>query len=422
MNTITKTAAGAAAAAAVAAGVALYSAFDQEPQLDAGYVDDIQPVTVETPKIVVPSVAAATVTAATVSIPSVNSFREIATFDLESLGVPLVQSAAVATPAVTDAAANMPEAVALLKTLLPLIRDRRTLLGSDISSNSTAWQRWAAIYQDAEYTQYVPDYKPLAPGLRIINEVKCPADAAEFATMQSRLDYYAERGYNAVLVTFDTTENLPRLSAAVDYIKSAGFRVVIAYAGREDLREPVWRDPATLRRWLSTLGGKADALLLGWRRTSLHLFLPDRAFTNFLIRSAREGNPDLAVVGMAYYGETAETLQGITYDVPENCSAVLVVGLGYPRASTRTALRTLFPEVADHPHLIGLAVGEKPYFDTQNATGKSRAENEAIQRRIEIRLLQAGCASTMTYSGDGSDGAYGDTTKTENLCREYGGK
>ena len=417
MNTITKTAAGAAAAAAVAVGVALYSAFDQEPQLDAGYVDDIQPVTVETPKIVVPIVAAATV-----STPAIETFRTVSAFDLESLGVPVVQSASIVTPTVTDAAADMPEAVALFKTMMPLIRDQRTLLGMDISTANTAWQRWAAIYQDAEYTQYVPDYKPLAPGLRIINEVKCPADAAEFSTMQSRLDYYAERGYNAVLVTFDTSENLPRLSAAVDYIKSAGFRVVIAYAGREDLREPVWRDPATLRRWLSTLGGKADALLLGWRRTSLHLFLPDKPFTNFLIRSAREGNPDLAVVGMAYYGETAETLQGITYDVPENCSAVLVVGLGYPRASTRTALRTLFPEVADHPHLIGLAVGEKPYFDTQNSTGKSRAENEAIQRRIEIRLLQAGCASTMTYSGDGSDGAYGDKTKTENLCREYGKK
>ena len=120
---------------------------------------------------------------------------------------------------------------------------------------------------------------------------------------------------------------------------------------------------------------------------------------------------------MAYYGETAETLQGITYDVPENCSAVLVVGLGYPRASTRRALRQLFPEVADHPHLIGLAVGERPYFYTRGANVRSRAENEALQRRIEIRLLQAGCASTMTYSGDGGEGRGGVVANTDNLCR-----
>lgn len=192
---------------------------------------------------------------------------------------------------------------------------------------------------------------------------------------------------------------------------------MIAYAGKEHLSEPVFRDPDVLRRWLSTLGGKADALLLGWRRTSLHWFLPDRAFTNFLIRSAREGNPDLPFIGMAYYGETAETLQGITYDVPENCSAVLVVGLGYPRASTRRALRQLFPEVADHPHLIGLAVGERPYFYTRGANVRSRAENEALQRRIEIRLLQAGCGSTLTYSGDGGEGRGGVVANTDNLCR-----
>ena len=135
---------------------------------------------------------------------------------------------------------------------------------------------------------------------------------------------------------------------------------------------------------------------------------------------ARAKNSSLAVIGVAYFGETAEQLTGVTYDVPENCSAVLVVGLGYPRASTRTALRTLFPEVANHPHLIGLAVGERPYFDSLHDTGKTQAENDAIKRRIELRLLRAGCASTLTYRGDGGNGSYGRPDRTENLCLPYG--
>ena len=117
--------------------------------------------------------------------------------------------------------------------------------------------------------------------------------ADKSAVLRERLDYYAARGYNAVLVTFDTTENLSRLCVTVDGIRRAGFQIVIAYAGRENLEEPVFRDPEVLRRFLTELGSRADALLLGWRRTSVHLFLPDRPFTNFLIRSAREGNPDL---------------------------------------------------------------------------------------------------------------------------------
>ena len=402
MKKITTSVAGAAAAAAVAA-VAAYATLDREPAATAGTGDDAPPAAVEIPRVSPPAVEVPVVGAANAE-----------SFSGSGLGIPVVEPVSVA-----DAAADLPDTIALHKTLLPVIRDKRTLLGAAPEPGDPVWQRWLAIYADAGYRDYVPEYRPLAPGLRIINEVRCPATPEESAVLRERLDYYAARGYNAVLVTFDTTENLSRLCVTVDGIRRAGFQIVIAYAGRENLEEPVFRDPEVLRRFLTELGSRADALLLGWRRTSVHLFLPDRPFTNFLIRSAREGNPDLPFVGMAYYGETAETPRGITYDVPENCSAVLVVGLGFPRASTRTALRTLFPEVAGHPHLIGLAVGEKPYFDTLHATGRSQAENDAIKRRIEIRLLQAGCKSTMTYSGDGSDGGY-DNEKTENLCRRYG--
>lgn len=411
MGKITNTAAAVAAAAAIGGGVALYTATETaQPEAPAAYVDDVRPVTVVLPKITVPAAPAATV-----STPEIDSFRSVASCDLEALGVPEAQAATVPDPA-----ADIPALIAIRRELQPLIRDKRTLLAATIRADDPVWRKWIAIYQDAGYADYAPEFKPLAPGLRIINEVKCPADADEFAVLQERLDYYGGRGYNAVLVTFDTTESLARLCSAVDYIKSAGFRVVIAYAGREHLSEPVFRDPDVLRKWLSTLGGKADALLLGWRRTSLHLFLPDQAWSNFLIRSARSGNPELPFIGMAYFGETAETPQGVTCHVPENASAVLIVGLGYPRASTKKALQKLFPEVAGHVHKIGLAVGEKPYFDTLHNTGKSVAENDTMKRRIEIRLLQAGFASTMTYSGDGSDGQYGDKTKTENLCRKYG--
>lgn len=418
MGKVTKTAAAVAAAAAIGGGIALYTSTDTaQPETPAAYVDDVQPVTVVLPKITIPAAPAATV-----STPEINSFRLVASCDLEALGVPEAQAATVQVRDLPDPAADIPALIAIRRELQPLIRDKRTLLSATIRADDPVWRKWIAIYNDAEYRDYVPEYKPLEPGLRIINEVKCPADTDEFATMQTRLDYYAGRGYNAVLVTFDTTESLARLCSAVDYIKSAGFRVVIAYAGRENLSEPVFRDPARIRAFLAALGGKADALLLGWRRTSLHLFLPDQTFTNFLIRAARSGNPELPFIGMAYFGETAETMQGITCHVPENASAVLVIGLGYPRASTKKALQKLFPEVAGHPHKIGLVVGEKPYFDTSNNTGKSAAENDAMKRRIEIRLQQAGFASTMTYSGDGSDGQYGDKTRTENLCREYGTK
>ncbi len=409
MNNQTKHTIAAVAAAAIAAGsIAVFTtdpAPDEQPA--AAVVDDVQPVTVEIPRVEVPRVGVPHV-----ETPAVTRFQIIPAAVVEALEYPSVRS-------YTD---RLPRLIELQRIQQELFRDQRNLVYDPACGlDSASWRRWIEIYRSEEYRNYKMQFVELKKGLRIICEVRCPETVDEFETLQRNLDYYRARQYNAVLVTFTTDEPLYRLRDTVDYLKSAGWGVIIVYAGgAENLSETMFKSPDRIAEFLQTLGARADALLLGWRRTSVHLFLPDRQFTAFLVKNARAKNSSLAVIGMAYFGETAEQLTGVTYDVPENCSAVLLAGLGYPDVSTRTALRTLFPEVAEHPHLVGLTVGERPYFDTLHDTGKTQAENDAIKRRIELRLLRAGCASTLTYRGDGANGGYGRPDRTENLCLPYG--
>ena len=409
MNNQTKHTIAAVAAAAIAAGsIAVFTtdpAPDEQPA--AAVVDDVQPVTVEIPRIEVPRVGVPHV-----ETPAVTRFQIIPAAVVEALEYPIVRS-------YTD---RLPRLIELQRIQQELFRDQRNLVYDPACGlDSASWRRWIEIYRSEEYRNYKMQFVELKKGLRIICEVRCPETVDEFETLQRNLDYYRARQYNAVLVTFTTDEPLYRLRDTVDYLKSAGWGVIIVYAGgAENLSETMFKSPDRIAEFLQTLGARADALLLGWRRTSVHLFLPDRQFTAFLVKNARAKNSSLAVIGMAYFGETAEQLTGVTYDVPENCSAVLLAGLGYPDVSTRTALRTLFPEVAEHPHLVGLTVGERPYFDTLHDTGKTQAENDAIKRRIELRLLRAGCASTLTYRGDGANGGYSRPDRTENLCLPYG--
>lgn len=424
MKPITGTVAAVTAAAAITGGVAFYNTATDGTttrSATAEIIDDVHPVTVDVPRVSLPTVALPGVTAVTVATPAVNAVRTVTDREAATLELPEIENNLIVVPTVSDPAERMPQLIAIRKEIQRLFRDQRNLLyDTGLGVDSPYREKWLQIYRSAEYCDYVMEYKPLSPGLRIINEAKCPADSEEFAQLLENLEYYTRRGYNAVLVTFDTTEELPRLYTMVDYLKSAGLKVVIAYAGAEKLQIPIFRDPDRLGDFLATLGAKADALLLGWRRSSLHLFLPDKQWTAFLVKSARKRNSELAVIGTAYFGETAETPRGVTYDLPENASAVLIVGLGYPRVSTKKALQELFPEVMVHPHKIGLVVGEQPYFDSLHSTGRTKAENDATKRRVEIRLLQAGFESTMTYSGDGSDGQYGRKDRTENLCRKYG--
>lgn len=436
MNNASKTVAAVAAAAVLGGGVVAINEYLSEPEKTDGVkaesvVDDVQPVTVEVPRVAIPRVEIPRV-----AVPGVVTVRILSPLELEELGIPApempsvdatesppvsVAPSSAETPGVASYTSRMPGLIALQKLQGKLFRDQRNLMYDPaVGIDSASWTKWIKIYQSAEYKNYSPEFVELAPGLRIITEVKCPENTEQFQRMSENLEYYMSRGYNAVLVTFTTDEPLYRLADTIDYLKSLGLKIVIAYSGRENLHTSIFKDPDKLAEFLRELGAKADALLLGWGRTSLHLFLPDRSWTNFLIKNARSKNSRLGVVGMAYFGETAEKQIGVTYDVPENCSAVLVVGLGFPGASTKTTLKKLFPEIVDHPHKIGLVVGERPYFDSLHDTGKTKKQNDQIKRRIELRLLQAGCGSTMTYSGDGSDGQYGRKDRTENLCLPYG--
>ena len=436
MNNASKTVAAVAAAAVLGGGVVAINEYLSEPEKTDGVkaesvVDDVQPVSVEVPRVAIPRVEIPRV-----AVPGVVTVRILSPLELEELGIPApempsvdatesppvsVAPSSAETPGVASYTSRMPDLIALQKLQGELFRDQRNLMYDPaVGIDSASWTKWIKIYQSAEYKNYSPEFVELAPGLRIITEVKCPENTEQFQCMIENLEYYQSRGYNAVLVTFTTGEPLYRLADTIDYLKSLGLTVIIAYAGRENLNESLFRDPDTLAKFLRELGAKADALLLGWGRTSLHLFLPDRSWTNFLIKNARSKNSRLGVVGMAYFGETAEKQIGVTYDVPENCSAVLIVGLGFPGASTKTTLKKLFPEIVDHPHKIGLVVGERPYFDSLHDTGKTKKQNDQIKRRIELRIMQAGCSSTMTYSGDGSDGQYGRKDRTENLCLPYG--
>lgn len=406
----------AAAVATVASfGIVYYIAIpgSEEAKVTTFY-DDISAIQVEEPAISVVSIEDANV--------------ELNNVEASNIAEPDkdICSEETSAVAIEDAASDVPRYATMVAEQQALLRDKRNIRYDPalIALDSANWVAWKKIYNNPEYQNYVMEYKPLYGNLRIINEVWAPRSFQEQQTMLRRLAEYRAWNYNAVLVCFDTSENLLDLMCAVDYIKSTGMKVVIVYTGgKETLRDSVFRSPVEIRKFLTALAPRADALLLGWWRTSVHLFIPDLPYTNYIVKSARAANPDLPVIGQAYWGQTAETGSKhenfrVTVALPENASAVLVMGMGYPGVANKQAFDSLFKAVSDHPHKIALVAGEKPYYDTRNSSGKSEQVNRKIKRILELRLLRIGFQSTMTFSGDGSNGIY-EENKTENLCLEY---
>ena len=350
---------------------------------------------------------------------------EVAVSDiiLADMGVPLVSSenegkydgitANVVLPQVATLADNMTRAKAF-RELLTLFKDKKTVLNdSSAYPDSAVYTEWKKIYDNADIKNYVMEYNKLEKPVRMIAEARLPVNKN---TLMSNLSFYKNRGYNSVLITFNGTENIWELEELVSCCRSAGMSPWFAFGGSESIDKPVFIAPATLRRMVMAMAKICDGILLGWRRTSLHLFLPDKPFMNYIIKSAREVNKTISVVGESYLGRTSMgggDSYTVTTNSPANASGCLIVNVGFYGINPKV-LTTLFSEIKA-PKLV-LVVGERPYYKTEYDNKKTFEENFKIKEDVENRLISAGAYGTITLHGDGSDGMY-NRLHTDNIAQ-----
>lgn len=422
-----KAAAGIIAGTVITAAVGTLSMQSDNPK---PIIDDIKPVTVQAVSVTVPEVGALTD-----NLDTLEGLTLVGAVDQGSSADPCITIQSIdpnagtgITRVTVDDSTDMlvnyePDLKQYAKNVAQqrsLLRDKRNI-DNDVELMYTldSWPKWAKIYNDPNILSYSLKHRPLVKGLRIISEVRCPETEEQEDRLFNNLNYYKKIGYNAALVCFDTTEDLGKLHTTIVRIAAMDIHPIIVYVGGSGrLVSSVFRDPDNIARFIKTLSPTATAILLGHWRTGLHLFLPDKAYTNFIMKTARDANPNIAIIGQAYWGETAESNGEFvtTMDIPTNSSAVLVIGLGYPRAANKRALRKIFPELPKDLHKIGLVVGESPYYNTRQRTYRSNRFNWRLKMTIERMLRSAGCESTLTLSSDGSN----YVNHRENLCESPG--
>ena len=300
-------------------------------------------------------------------------------------------------------------------------RDRRNWKSDrTFGIDSDSVKKWRKIYEEWRKSDLsdgsdVSDRSDRLKGLRMIAEVHHPIDQN---ALRKNLAMYQQQGYNAVLLTFGYQgETLAEVIAAADLIRRSGLQVWFAYSGPEKLEHSVFMDPDVLKKYLQELSIRADGFLIGWRRTSVHLLIQDEPFRDYLIRCAREVNPSLPVLGEAYYGMTAHTnhYSRVTYNLPECASGCYVMGFGFSEYDPGVYLSRM-TRIKDMPK-VAVIIGEKPYYGSTNATGRSFEENLRIKQEIEKRWLAAGCVGTITLHGDCSDGIYNEKI-SDNIGKE----
>lgn len=345
-----------------------------------------------------------------ISLPTVTAISAVSVTPAE---IPVVNVASIAVP---DMNVYVNRLVEIHKFMDSVFADKRMLAyDSGINVRNEGLSKWLDIYKT-----YTPGNVKVVPydggRLRMIAEARTPRTSAQWSILEDNLDLYKKRGFNAVLVALRPGDDITNLSLMVNKIKTKGYKIWFAWSGPESLTETLFTDPYEIDRLFSVVAPMADGMFIGWRRTSVHLFLMDPMYSQKLVTMARKYNNRLYVFGEGYYGQTAasnENTRWLTYNMPKYVSGCLIVGVGYNGVNIESVMSKLFGTVSGMPRIVCI-VGDRPYYATRYRNGRDFNQNLSIKLALEKAFISAGAIGTVILHGDGSDGLY-DNEHTDNL-------
>ena len=306
------------------------------------------------------------------------------------------------------------------------VKDKRTvqyLPAAEKTAGNKVWKAWKQIYsQDYPRIKYVriPDITQI----KMVAEMRLADTQTKKDNLYAELAYFKKLGFNTVLTVWEG-EPVAALSEQITIVKGMGFKVFFTFGTRESLSTAIFINPELYKSGLMNLASSCDGYLIGWRRTSLHLFNPDQKWVDFSLDCVRKGNPEIAVFGEVYRGYAGNNNPDGSYNeneflvnIPTNASGAVVVNFGYQGVRPDGVLK-LVRAVSEVP-LIALIVGERPYYMTRNGSvmgnnGKTSVENREIITKIENRFKKYDFG-ICTLAGDGSNGNY-DKKMSDDLCQ-----
>ena len=228
--------------------------------------------------------------------------------------------------------------------------------------------------------------------------------------MLKNLDFFKSKGYGAVLVRFDCSEDKDKLIEMVDDIREAGFEVFGTYVGQDNLK-PAWNpyiEPETIEEYISLLAPKFTGFLLNWRSTSNHVKILPIEYFNYICNTLRKANDKILIYGEVYYGNIDPLrMRTLIYTAPENVTGIVINNMGYYGYNTTYIVNSLFTSAVPGYRKIdklGQVIGYGPYYSSRPEFNAHLNLDQEYKYKdnVETAFKRTGYG-TITMSHDGVD-------------------
>jgi hypothetical protein len=295
-------------------------------------------------------------------------------------------------------------------SIAKFVINKRTKRLINKSPNDKLWEDWKEVYSK--------DYKAIkhiafneVEKLKIIAEVSNWDNEVEKENGINELKYFKTLGYNTVLFIWKGV-NIDKTVNQIGIIKNLGYKVFFTYGNTQDIEKKVYIDPSILKQGLIIISGISDGFIVGWNRTGLHLFTPDKKYIEFVLDCVRSGNDKIPIFGECYFGYTngeealvrSKLNTGFHLNFVANMSGVVCTGYLWKSEPIRLKMDINRMLKVSVPKII-LVVGEKPFYLKQNKNNKTKQQNREIINGLEEKFRKQNFG-TITVAGDGSGGLY----------------
>ena len=330
------------------------------------------------------------------------------------------------TSTIAGTVAGLANETSFLKTDHPrnFVQDKRTVnYAQNKVSTNKVWAQWKAIYsQSYQQIEYIPVVD--VTKIKMITEMRVAESEVDLNNLLTELKYFKSIGYNSILAVWEGKQ-LSALLEQIELVKGLGYKVYFTFGTREKLQDAIFIDVDLYKYGIGTLASYCDGYLIGWRRTSLHLFKPDKQWVDFSLNCVRQGNPNILVFGEVYRGyvgnynkDGSDNMSELLFNIPVNASGAFVVNFGVQGIRPDGVLKLIRSD--SNVPLIAVIVGEKPYYMTTYNTNKTNKENREVINRIEERFRKFDFG-TATLAGDGSNEVY-NVDVSDDLCKMHWSK
>ena len=269
------------------------------------------------------------------------------------------------------------------------------------------WKKWKQIVQNPMADVPKNNYK--VPNGRFMFQVWLPQNEQQRINLQKQLDFVKKNGYIGVVVIWDGESDYNKLIQIQEMILRKGFRIWLAFSTqkRDTLDKTTFVQPQYFYQGLKALAPRAQAFLMGWRRTSIHLNRQVKGWQNYTMNALRQGNPNIGFIGQAYFGYNGTHSPHeyhLYFNYRQNYNAILAMNFGFVSVNPNWALNKLKTSlgVQDMQYICVIQGVTALYLkDYPGKKKRTRAQYRRINQLLQRRFLRAGFAAVAGTSGDG---------------------